>query len=516
MPRFKPEPHPEAASNADMETGPRTTEESMRTKLIETGIGTVASIAGFLMLAGISPGFADDDFSPSPVTWAQDVAPILYQNCTSCHRPGEIGPMSLMNYREVRPWAKSIKKEVVERTMPPWHADSKQVSYTNDRRLNEQDIDTIVAWVDSGAKGGNLLDAPPQPDYSSGWVMGKPDMIFHATRDVHLPANADEKDIGYQSVIFDTSALTEDIYIRGWEIRGTETGVVHHANLVLSPRPFIEGRTDIFRQAAVPGGDYVGSFIPGCRPMMYPEGTAYKLPVGSSLAIQVHYIGKDYETSDHLMFGIRFAEGRVDKRVRVVGLLNVDGGLNIPPQTPDYVLAAEATLLFDTLILSSGAHMHLRGWSYRQTNVLPDGSEKLVTEVPRYDFNWQSTYWLEEPIFAPKGSAIRTVAHYNNTAENENVTRPDLAAKYGPWTQDEMLNAWSHCVKADEKLGLKIENGRVIGKFDDAQDKPHPFLLQALTSRILSQDGKYEERELLTGLNEDTLNRIEKNLGGEL
>lgn len=443
-------------------------------------------------LAAISsnPGFSDDDFSKSPTTWSADIAPILYENCASCHRPGEIGPMSLLSYEEVRPWAKSIREEVANRSMPPWHADSSQVAYSNDRRLSEGDIAKIIAWVDAGAPRGDLALAPEPPDFSSDWVMGEPDMIFRTTKSVFIPANATDREIGYRTLIFDTSALTEDRYIRSWEIRGTTTGLIHHANLVSSPRPFVEGRSDIFVQAAVPGGDYVGSYIPGCRPMVYPEGTAYKLPAGSHMAIQVHFVGTDHDVDDYLMFGIRMAEGRVDKRVRVVGLINVDQGLDIPPHATDYVLAAETDLLFDTKILSSGAHMHLRGWKYRQTNILPDGTERLVTEVPRYDFNWQSTYWLEEPIFAPKGSKVRTVAHYNNSEENPGVPDPGARVTRGSWTEDEMLNSWSHCVLNDEKLGLKIEAGRVVGKYDDAQDTPHPFLLQGLFSRMLSKDGK--------------------------
>lgn len=236
--------------------------------------------------------------------------------------------------------------------------------------------------------------------------------------------------------------------------------------------------------------------------MVYPEGTAYKLPANYNLAIQVHYIGKDHEVEASPMFGVRFAQGRIDKRVRVVGLINVDNDLNIPPNDPDYMLGAEAELMFDTLIYSSGAHMHLRGWSFNQTAVLPDGTEQLVTDVPRYDFNWQSTYWREDPIRAPKGTSIRSIAHYNNTSENPNVDDPDAWVKRGSWTEDEMLNAWSHCVLADENLGLDIRDGRVVGKFPDAQQKGHPMLLQKITSRIITNDGEMIEQAMVEGIDQ--------------
>lgn len=461
----------------------------MKNRILITGVAAIL-LSGFTLAAR-----ADDAQGP---TFAQDIAPIFYAHCTDCHHKGEIGPMSLMTYDEVRPWAKSIKKSVAERTMPPWHPDSTQVKYKNDASLSEDQIRTISAWVDAGAPMGDAKAIPAAPTYTDTWTMGEPDMIFHATKDQIIPANATDREIGYNGFIFDTSALTEDLWIQTWEIRGTAQGVIHHANLAMSPRPFKdEGKGDVIGQAAVPGGDYIGSYLPGCRPMTYPEGTAYLLPKGSNLAIQVHYVGKDESVTDHLMFGVKFAQGRVDKRVRVVGLVGVDNDLNIPPQAEDYVLGAQVSLLYDTLILSSGAHMHLRGWKYKQEAIFADGSTKLVADVPRYDFNWQSTYWLAEPIFAPKGSWIKTMAHYNNTAKNPNVTQPDLTVKRGSWTEDEMLNAWSHCVLADEKLGYDIKDGRIAGRFPDAQDRTHPVILQGIRAKKLTADGQMTETNMI-------------------
>ncbi len=445
---------------------------------------------------------ADDAPSASTPTWAETVAPIVFDNCVGCHRPGEIGPFSLLSYKDARPWAKSIREAVASRSMPPWHADSAKVEYRNDRSLAQDQIDAIVAWVDAGAPMGDPAVAPPAPAEIT-WAMGEPDMIFHALREVPIPANATDREIGYQYFAFDTSQLTEDLYIKGWELRDQESGLIHHANLVMGPQPFEDGSDNIFAKVAVPGGDYVGSYLPGCRPMEYPEGTAYKLPKGYHMAIQVHYVGKDTDAIGSPMFGIRLADGRIDKRVRVVGLVNVDNDLNIAPNEPDYVLGAEADLLFDTLILSSGAHMHLRGWSFNQTAFLPDGSEQLVTDIPRYDFNWQSTYWRKEPVFAPKGTRIRSIAHYNNTSENPNVTDPGARVTRGSWTEDEMLNAWSHCVLADENLGLEVNNGRVVGTFPDAQQKGHPMLLQKITSRIITNNGEMIEQAMVEGIDEN-------------
>ncbi len=429
------------------------------------------------MILMVASAQADD--AAKVVTFSRDVAPIFMKNCVSCHHPGEIGPMSLMDYNSSRPYAKSIKKSVTGKTMPPFSADTSQVKYSNDLSLSPEAIETIVKWVDQGAVEGDPKEMPAPPTFNPTWAMGEPDMIFHATTDFTVPANATE--IEYQAVTFDTSALTEDIYISAWEIRPSELGVVHHANLAYAMKSY-EGvlSGNIIPHAVLTGGDYIGSYLPGCRPMTYPEGTAVKLPKGSFLGIQVHYVGKEKEVKNHLMFGVKFAKGRVDKQVRIVGLFGVDGDINIPPGEPNYQLAGQAKFLYDTLVLSSGAHMHLRGKNYTTDAVFPDGTTKLVTTVPKYDFNWQSNYWLAEPVRAPKGSLLRTVAHYDNSEGNPNNPDPKATVKNGPWTTDEMLNAWSHCVIADEKLGLKIENGRVAGKFPDAQTQPHPRLLQAV------------------------------------
>lgn len=425
----------------------------------------------------------------APPTFAE-IAPILHANCASCHHAGEIGPMSLLSYEEVRPWAKSIRKSVAERSMPPFHVDTKAVHYKNDASLSQKDIDAILAWVDAGSPQGDPAAAPAPPAFPDTWTMGEPDLIFHGTQDTFLPAHATDREIGYLGRTFDTSALTEDVWIQGWEIRGTAKGVIHHANLALSPAPFdTSGGADVIGQAVRPGGDYIGSYLPGCRPMFYPEGTAYLLPKGYHLGIQVHYVGGEKDQTDHLMFGVRFAQGRIDKRVRVVGLVGVDSDLSIPPHTPDWVLAAEVNLIYDTILLSSGAHMHLRGSKYLHETILPDGSAKLLAWAPNYDFNWQSTYWLAEPILAPKGSKVRTYAHYDNTSNNPNVDRPDIHVKRGSWTEDEMLNSWAHAVLADEKMGLMVKDGKAVGRADDAVESEHPTIFQGLVARRLSKDG---------------------------
>ncbi len=230
-------------------------------------------------------------------------------------------------------------------------------------------------------------------------------------------------------------------------------------------------------QAALRGGDYIGSYLPGSRPMEYPEGTALYVPKGSIIQIQMHYVGQDKPVTDHVMWGVKFAQGRVDKLVRTVGTDEYE--ISIAPHGT-YEMESEVTLNYPLTIFSSGAHMHLRGSAYTTTAIFPDGTEKLITHVPNYDFDWQSNYELANPVPVPRGTKYHVHAEWDNTENNPDNPNPDEEVVYGLWTDNEMLTTWSHVVVTDERLGLKVKDGRVIGKFDDALDKPHPGILQTL------------------------------------
>ena len=414
------------------------------------------------------PAFA----AKNAVTYTEHVAPIVYEHCATCHRPGEIAPFSLMDYKSARAWGKAIKKAVHARTMPPWHADSEKTHFANDRSLSQDEIDTLIAWVDQGAKQGDPSKMPEPPQFNDTWAMGEPDFIFHGETDFEVPPM--EQEIRYQSIHLGPT-LEEDMYIAAWEIRHTAREAVHHANLIRSPQKL---KNVGIGGAVQTGGDYIGSYLPGARPFAYPDGSAVILPKGNTIQIQVHYVGQEEPVTDHVMFGVKYAQGRVDHILRTIGTDNND--IEIAPNDPNYMKRAEVELMFPLTVFSSGAHMHLRGSGYTASLVYPDGTEKLIADVPRYDFNWQVNYELAEPIKAPKGAKYRIDATWDNSENNP--LNPDPAAKvtYGPWTENEMLTTWSHAIVTDEKLGLKVKDGRVIGTFEDRIDKPHPFILQTM------------------------------------
>lgn len=410
------------------------------------------------------------------VTFTRDVAPIFFEKCASCHRPGEIAPFSVMDYDSARAWAKSIRKEVAEREMPPWHADSTKIKYSNDRSLNQGDVDTIVAWVNQGAKRGDPANMPPAPVFNDTWAMGEPDMIFKVEKGYLVPANSNY--INYQSQHF-APTLEEDLYITEWEIRPSDRRVVHHANLVRAPMRL---QTVGIGEAALNGGDYLGSYLPGARPFTYPEGTAYRIPAGDMIQIQIHYVGLEEDVLDQTMFGVKFAQGRIDHIIRTVG--TDDYEITIEPHDANWTLDTEVTLLHDLTLLSSGAHMHLRGSAYTMSAIFPDGETKLITDVPNYDFNWQSNYQLADPIEVPRMTKLHVRAKWDNSESNPNNPDPSARVTYGRWTENEMLTTWSHAYLTNENLGLKIEDGRVVGRFPDAQEAAQPQILQSLPKTL--------------------------------
>jgi len=413
------------------------------------------------------------------VTYTKDVAPVFYEKCASCHRVGEIAPFSVLDYASVRPWAKAIRKSISERTMPPWHADSTKTHFMNDRSLSDDQIATIIAWVDQGVKRGNPSDLPEIPKFASAWAMGEPDFIFHSTTDFTVPPGSNN--IEYQSIYFGPQ-LDEDMYITEWEILPSHRKAVHHANLMRAPRELPKVGIG---EALLSGGDYIGSYLPGARPFAYPEGTALKLPKGSIMQIESHFVGLDEEITNHFMFGVKLANGRVDKLIHTVG--TDDNTMSIEPYDANYTMETEVTLKYDLTMLSSGAHMHLRGSAYRMAGILPDGTERLIADVPRYDFYWQTNYQLADPVLLPKGSKLHVWAKWDNSDKNPNNPDPSAKVVYGLWTENEMLTTWSHAVLTHEKLGYKMENGRIVGQYPDGVSSKQPVLLQSLPQLIVSE-----------------------------
>ncbi len=236
--------------------------------------------AGLLIAATLAlPAGASGD-KQAGLTFSKDVAPIFYKNCASCHRTGEIAPMSLITYKEIRPWAKAIREKVATRQMPPWHADPQHGDWSNDRRMSQKDIDTVIAWIDGGAREGNPKDLPPAPKFASGWQIGEPDVVFHMPEEFTVPA---EGAVSYQYFTIDPG-FKEDRYIQAMEARAGNLSVVHHIVIyVRDPRQGRSKKLDL-------GEGLLGALSPGQTPFRGStrHGKAYKGRVEAHLSNALH------------------------------------------------------------------------------------------------------------------------------------------------------------------------------------------------------------------------------------
>jgi hypothetical protein len=383
--------------------------------------------------------------NPAPLTFNKDVAPIFYKNCIGCHRPGEIAPMSLITFKEVRPWAKAIREKVATREMPPWHADQNYGKWANDRRLTQKEIDTVVAWIDGGAAEGKARDLPPAPKLASGWQIGEPDMVFQMPIEYTVPA---EGSVAYQHFAVPTN-FKEDRYIQALEARAGNLSVVHHIVMYVR-EPGEQGRRGRGQQFNIADG-ILGALSPGQTPFIAKHGQAKLIKAGSQLIFQMHYTPNGKETKDRSIVGLIFAKGPVDKIVNSKAAFDVR--FVIPPGATNHEIKAAYEFEQDSHIISLMPHMHLRGKDIVYRAVYPDGRSEILLSVPRYNFNWQVYYYPAQPLPAPKGTRIEAVAHYDNSVKNVRNPDPSKEVRFGEQTWDEMMNAFFDFTIDNQKLG---------------------------------------------------------------
>jgi hypothetical protein len=391
-------------------------------------------------------------------TFYKDVAPVFQKHCQECHRAGEAAPMPLLTYADARPWAKAIKQAVLSNKMPPWYADPHFGKWSNDRSLSKAEIDTLVAWVDGGAKEGNPEQAPAPLTFAEGWTIGKPDVVIDMGVDFKVPAQGT---VAYTYFAVPTG-FTEDKWIQDLEVRPGNRAVVHHIVLFSRPKnskfmaginvgvPFVEkkGNEETKQHPAesdraqlfgigMDTTEMIGVFVPGGVAYKTLPGQARLIPAGSDLVFQIHYTANGKEGLDRSKVAMTFAKEPPKERVINAFIMNMT--LHIPPGDPNHRVDGKVTLQEEAKLQSLFPHMHLRGKAFEYTAKYPTGETETLLKVPKYDFNWQLTYYLEKPLILPKGTQLTASAFYDNSSNNPFNPDPKKDVYWGDQSWEEML-----------------------------------------------------------------------------
>jgi hypothetical protein len=379
---------------------------------------------GAVALAVAPLGLAGQGQSPDAkeITFSKDVAPILYDNCVSCHRPGEVAPFSMLTYKETRPWVRAIRQAVSNRRMPPWLADPHYSSFKNDRLLKDADIQTLIAWIDSGAKEGNPADLPKPPQFTEGWQIGTPDLILTMNKPFEIPATGD---IPWVNLPSNDYVFPEDVWVQAIEIRPGNRAVVHHAVAGVVP----PGDTSGF-------AENMHLYAPGLEAMVWRDGYGKLIKKGSTIQFQMHYNAIGKATSDQTKVGIKFARKPVHTQVHTTIMANTS--ILIPPMAHSHEAIAAFQFPVDARIQGLRPHMHLRGRTGTATLTSPDGTRNVLLHIPRWDDAWQNYYVLSQPVRVSKGSILEYVANYDNSPANPLNPDPKSPVNWGQQVWEEM------------------------------------------------------------------------------
>ncbi len=401
-----------------------------------------------LLLASTGSVLAAENKDTEPVggpTFFRDVLPILQENCQTCHRPsgenigGMLAPMILVTYDDVRPWARSIARNVQSRQMPPWFAsDNTSGNFKRERRLSDTQIQTIVAWAGNGAVRGDLSDAPPARmftvDGAQGWTNGLPDLVVSLPEPFWVKDDVGDQNISFKHEMTETQ-LAEDMWVQGVEFK-VGGPHVHHMCASASPSGQPASRGSGF------AGTSLGCIALGAEPTLLPDGYAYFLPKGSTIRFSMHYHqepGPGTGKWDQSLIGLVESKTPVRHRVRYDAVGN--SSFEVPPTTSCWRVGSAKIYKEDTTLLALWPHAHLRAMKARYEAFYPDGTSELLLDVPSYDQAWQTTYLYREPKQIPAGTRVETTIWYDNSPERaaDKGFSSKRAIRFGGPTTDEMM-----------------------------------------------------------------------------
>ncbi len=378
------------------------------------------------------------------VTFSKDIAPIIFENCTTCHRPGQIGPFSLTDYKSVKRRAKQIVEVTEDRIMPPWHADPGDVKFSNDRSLSPEQIKLLADWVTAGSPEGNSAETPRLPEFHEKWQIGKPDQIATMTEPFTVPAEG--RDI-YRNFVIPMN-LEKDRWVEAIEFLPGAPEVVHHVLYFLDTsgkaRKYDaeDKRPGFGMSKSNADFSYIGGWDVGTQPTELPHGLSWFIPKGADLIVQIHYHPNGKEMTDQSSVGFHYSEKPTARPWTIIQVPPHFGqlqGIDIKAGDKEHIEEASFILPEDYETFAVNAHAHYLAKRMELTATLPDGKAIRLLQTTRWDFRWQEDYTFEKPIRLPAGTRLDILISYDNSASNpNNPTSPPKDVKWGPQTTDEM------------------------------------------------------------------------------
>jgi hypothetical protein len=340
--------------------------------------------------------------------------------------------MSFLTYKETRPWAKAIKTAVLTKKMPPWFADPSVGHFSNERRLSETELNTIVKWVDGGAPEGDEKDRPAPATFADGWEIGKPDIVVEMANDVQIPATG----LVDTHSVFVKVNFPEDVWVQAAEIRPGNRRVVHHMKAWVV-YPATGPRTRASMGDGV-GREILAKYNPGLDGQNFTVGDAAKfIPAGSDIMFETHYQSNGTPTTDRSKVGIVVSKTPPKNRFFTSGALT-NHEFTVPAGADNFELKTEITVQEAVELTWVQPHMHMRGKDFEVRAVYPTGESETLLKVPHYNFEWQVGYEFAKPVPLPKGTRLLSIAHFDNSANNPFNPNPNIDVKYGAETTNEM------------------------------------------------------------------------------
>lgn len=399
--------------------------------------------------------------TPSTVTFNEHLAPVIFQHCAPCHRPGGAAPFSLLTFNDAAKRATDLADVTGRRYMPPWLPEPGPHTFNGDRRLTEDEIALFRRWSAAGAPAGDPSKSPPPPQFISDWQMGPPDLVVTLPEPFIVPAEG--RDV-YRNFVMPLN-LDRRRYVKAWELRpGSRTA--HHAFVrvdrsgegrrrdATDPEPGFPGM-DIPVQIQPPNGHFA-SWQPGAAPARNPVGLSWTLEPGTDLVLQTHLQPRGKPEPFQPQLGLYFTDEPPTNQPIKFGLGTYS--LDIPAGSTNVTARDEMILPADADLLGVLPHTHYLGRRIEGRAVFPDGREESLLLIPDWDFNWQGAYRYQEPVFLPAGTKISMALQFDNSTNNvRNPFSPPRPARYGPNTTDEMAELWLQLLPRTPEGTAKFE-----------------------------------------------------------